>query len=349
MPSRREFLKSAALISLAPATLGAQTRKPNVVVLLASGLPDLSLDTLHAPDLTALAAESVQFERSYTACPETGPSQASLITGKFPFACGVTRDGMTLPGDQRTLLDEFKDAGYRTGLFGDWRAGGVQQAGEARGALQFLKQNGMNLFFVLVAWPRADATAIDGSASRILQHIDDLQLKNNTIVVFTSDHGYGSGPLESSVRIPLMIRYGRLMPGYRTGVLASNVDIAPTLLRLCGIESAHSMQGSDWMKDQPQSIYCVGHLGTSNEWRMVVRGLDKLVVDHDENVTHLYNLGADPGETEDHAGDPSYELKRDELKALLNNWMRRTGDGMDPSGLKRRARVDLRTSARFRG
>lgn len=338
MPNRRDFLKSAGLLTIAAGCVPAQTRKPNVVILLAGGLPDLSLDaTLHAPNLTALGAESVQFERSYTACPETGPSQASFITGKFPFACGVTRDSMTLPADQRTLIDEFNGAGYQTGLFGDWKAGAATTSAAPGMALAFLQQNRKRTFFLLIAWPRADGNTVDDHAGRVLQTIDDLQLKNDTIVVFTSDHGYGTGPLEPSVRIPLMIRYGPLKPGYRTGVLASNVDIAPTLLALCNIEPAHSMQGSNLISDQPQSIYCVGQLGTPSEWRMVVRGLDKLIVDLDENVVHLYNLGADPGETEDHAHDPSYELKRDELKALLNAWMRRTGDGMDPSGLKRRA------------
>ena len=70
---------------------------------------------------------------------------------------------------------------------------------------------------------------------------------------------------------------------------------------------------------------------------MVVRGLDKLVVDRELNVTHLYNLGQDPFEMENLARDVSQDLKRDELKALLKGWMRRSGDGMDPSGLKKRA------------
>jgi len=75
---------------------------------------------------------------------------------------------------------------------------------------------------------------------------------------------------------------------------------------------------------------------------MVVRGLDKILMDRARNVTGLYNLGIDPDEMDNRAQDPGLELKRNELKALLNNWMRRTGDGFDPSGLKRRARVDGR-------
>jgi arylsulfatase A-like enzyme len=189
-----------------------------------------------------------------------------------------------------------------------------------------------------VAWHRADPSVVDDNAGQMIEVIESLQLKNDTIAVFTSDHGYGSGPLEPAVRIPLMLRYPRLNPGPRSGVLASNVDLAPTLLALCGVSPGDSMQGRDLMREQPQSIYCVGQLGTPGEWRMVVRGLDKLVADRSQNVTHLYNLGEDPLEMDNRAQDPT----------LLNDWMRRTGDGMDPSGLKRRARAELQTFARSR-
>jgi hypothetical protein len=87
---------------------------------------------------------------------------------------------------------------------------------------------------------------------------------------------------------------------------------------------------------------------------MLVRRLDKLVEDHAEKVTHVYNLGVDPIELDNLAQDPALELKRNELKALLNDWMRRTGDRVDPSGLriraglKRRARAELQTFAQSR-
>ena len=126
--------------------------------------------------------------------------------------------------------------------------------------------------------------------------------------------------------------------------MVSNVDLMPTLLGFCGAELPDGVQGRDLSAlistgkgNRPESIYSVGHLGYGDEWRLVVRGLDKLVVDRKLEVTHLYNLGQDPYELDNRAVDPSQELKRDELKALLRDWMRRTGDGMDQSGLKKRA------------
>jgi arylsulfatase A-like enzyme len=344
MPSRRDFLGNAGILAatskLARAQPSAKTRPPNVVIMLASDLPDLSLDSAaRLPNLMRFGGESVQFERSYVSCPEAGPSQASLITGRFPFACGVPHDGVSLKPDQPTVAGRLKDAGYKTAIIGDWRLSGeVQKNGETGLAIDFIKQNQRDPLFLLLAWHRTDASTVDDNAGQILGIIESLHLKENTIAVLTSSRGYGSGPQEPAVRIPLMLRIPRLDPGFRTGVLASNVDVAPTLLGLCGVSAGESMQGRDLMHEQPQSIYCVGQIGTPGEWRMLVRGLDKLVVDGSKNVTRLYNLGEDPLEMDNRARDPGQELKRDELKPLLNDWMRRTGDGMDPSGLKLRGR-----------
>jgi len=69
---------------------------------------------------------------------------------------------------------------------------------------------------------------------------------------------------------------------------------------------------------------------------MVVRGLHKFVTGKKLEVTHLYNLGQDPYEMQNLAFEPDLRTRRDELKAILLDWMRRIGDGMDPSGLRLR-------------
>jgi hypothetical protein len=53
-------------------------------------------------------------------------------------------------------------------------------------------------------------------------------------------------------------------------------------------------------------------------------------------MTHLYNLGQDPYELDNLAADPAHATRRDELRAILIDWMQRVGDGMLPSGLKTR-------------
>ena len=197
-------------------------------------------------------------------------------------------------------------------------------------------------------------SALDDSLGRLVEALEVQHLADDTILVFTSDSGSMLGsqglqddnqPFEEAVRVPLIVRYpGAPANREKNDALLSNVDLMPTVLGLCGVDIPVIVQGQDlsaWLAGKEgshgESVYTSGKLGEPEEWRMVVRGLDKLVVDSGLNVTHLYNLGQDPFEMVNLAKDVSQDLKRDELKALLKDWMRRTGDGMDPSGLKKRA------------
>ena len=86
--------------------------------------------------------------------------------------------------------------------------------------------------------------AIDWSTGEIIRTINDLGLQQDTIVVFTSDHGNCLGihdhmtknvPEEESMRIPLLIRYpGKLLPRHED-LLISVPDLYPTLLDLMGL------------------------------------------------------------------------------------------------------------------
>jgi arylsulfatase A-like enzyme len=194
--------------------------------------------------------------------------------------------------------------------------------------------------------------AVDENVGRLLAELDRSGLAQDTIVVFTSDHGATLGshgldeidwPYEECSRIPLLMRYPRrLKRGGEVDALVSNVDYAPTLLSLCGVEPPSEMQGvnlAGWITEgegaRPESIYAEGELGTPAEWRMVVRGLDKLVVDANLKVTQLFNLGHDPYEMTNLVADAAEMRKRDELMALLRRWMLRTSDRV-PYPLRRR-------------
>jgi hypothetical protein len=83
--------------------------------------------------------------------------------------------------------------------------------------------------------------------------------------------------------------------------------------------------------EPPDSVFVEG-----NTWRVLIRGYHKLVTDLTGTPEHLYNLASDPDEQSDLLRDPSSRLTLDGLVALTQVWMRRLGDGLDPSGLKRR-------------
>jgi arylsulfatase A-like enzyme len=196
-------------------------------------------------------------------------------------------------------------------------------------------------------------SALDDNIGRLLSALDENGVADDTIVVFTADHGdmlgshgleYKGVAYEESARIPLLLRYPRaLKGGVNNGTLISNVDYVPTLLSMCGAAIPPGVQGQDLSQliltgsgKRPESIYCEGQLSSPGEWRMLVRGFDKLVVDAKLQPTHFFNLAEDPYEQENLLENRSQLRRVDELIAVLKNWMHRTGDRVPyPAARKR--------------
>jgi hypothetical protein len=186
-------------------------------------------------------------------------------------------------------------------------------------------------------------TSSSGEVERALHDLDLTAPFQDTAVIFLPKPS-GDCPQDRCTRVPLVIRYPRaIRGGGTTDFLASTVDVAPTLARLAGVALPYETHGRDLSNllrtgagERPESIYGEGQLRQPGEWRMLVRGLDKLVTTREGDVLHLYNLGEDPEEAYDLAREPGHQLKVDELQALIRVWMKRTADGMDPSGLRRR-------------
>ncbi len=96
---------------------------------------------------------------------------------------------------------------------------------------------------------------IDDAFGRFLSRLEGLGLNDDTIVIFTSDHGdymgdhrmIRKGPhvYEALAHVPLMIRWGDRLPARSVDGFAANVDIFPTLCALCGIEQPEDVQGID--------------------------------------------------------------------------------------------------------
>lgn len=196
-------------------------------------------------------------------------------------------------------------------------------------------------------------SALDRQMGRLLKALEEEGLARDTIVVFTADHGdmlgsqgleYKNEPYEESARIPLLMRYPRLQgTGGNNSMLISNVDYMPTFLGLCGAEIPDGVQGLDHSEllltgkgKRPESIFAEGKMAGEGEWRMVVRGDEKMVIDRQGEVTHLYNLSNDPFEMNNLKAAREQRLTRDSMMALLNDWRKRTGDGRSGSGLRSR-------------
>jgi len=158
---------------------------------------------------------------------------------------------------------------------------------------------------------------------------------SEAITVLTAESGSGEdSPSQGSVRVPLAIRWpGRLKPRVADELLISHADVLPTLLAFLGIAPPEGLHGRELSKlilsgagEVPDSVYAEGRIGLPGEWRMVVRGYDKLVIRPREEATRLYNLSDDPAEGNDLAHDREHELTRDSMLALARQWMRKLGD-----------------------
>ncbi len=145
----------------------------------------------------------------------------------------------------------------------------------------------------VIAGYYAHITALDDCMGRILEAIDRCSIRDNTIVIFTSDHGdmlfshnhgWKMKPWAESVNIPFIVRWPHRIPAGRfCGSPIGLVDIMPTLLGLSGLEIPDDVDGSDLSQlfmgeasngPKSQFIYnIIGYKGWSdgyNEWRGVV-------------------------------------------------------------------------------
>ncbi len=101
----------------------------------------------------------------------------------------------------------------------------------------------------------AQTTFLDDQFQRLLNVLDELAITNNTIVVFSSDHGdmHGSHglykkqwPWNEAIKIPFVIRYpGRVAGGQEIGAPINVIDIMPTLLGLAGLPVPDAVEGVD--------------------------------------------------------------------------------------------------------
>ncbi len=101
-------------------------------------------------------------------------------------------------------------------------------------------------------------TAMDYIVGDILRLLDERRLRDNTIVIFYSDHGAGlprakRWPYDSGLRVPLIVRWpGQITPGSVREDLVGLIDLAPTILSLAGAEVPQHMQGRIFLGPQQQ-------------------------------------------------------------------------------------------------
>lgn len=108
----------------------AKAERPNVIVVMTDdqGYGDLGVHGnahIRTPNIDRFAREGVQFTRFYVS-PVCAPTRASLLTGRYHYRTGVihtSRGGAKMDGEEVTVAEFLRAAGYRTGIFGKWHLG----------------------------------------------------------------------------------------------------------------------------------------------------------------------------------------------------------------------------------
>lgn len=180
-------------------------------------------------------------------------------------------------------------------------------------------------------------TMLDKYIGKILQELARLGLEEETIVVFTTDHGHflgqhglvTKGPFhyEDLIKVPLIVRYpGKVPAGQESQALQSLVDLAPTFLTLTGQEIPRHMTGLDqspvWLGQAGQlreHIICENHHEpTTVHLKTYVDANFKLTVYYQKKYGELFDLARDPQETNNLWHDPaSQDLKSELLLKFL--------------------------------
>jgi len=176
---------------------------------------------------------------------------------------------------------------------------------------------------------------VDAEIGRILKAIKDAGYANDTVIVFTSDHGEGLGHhqmvrksilYEQGVKVPLLISWPGHIPEDQADDihLVSGIDIMPTLCDYAGIEPPEHTIGTSLRplldgSIEPWRDYIVSEV-SSNTGRMVRTEQYKYIVYNKDPVEQLFDMQNDPGETENLAPDSQFASILTEHRNMLKEW-----------------------------
>jgi len=204
----------------------------------------------------------------------------------------------------------------------------------------------------------AAVTAMDLNVGRIIERLEELGLREKTLVVFMSDNGFscghhgfwgkgnGTNPrnmYENSIKVPAIFSHPGTIPAGRVeSTMVSAYDFMPTLLEYLDLPSPPErnlpgrsflplLRGRPMQRSEPVVVY-----DEYGPVRMIRTQRWKYVYRHSYGPDELFDLVEDPDERNNLAGDEQYAERMAELKARMDEWFARyvipSRDGLAQDG-----------------
>ena len=191
----------------------------------------------------------------------------------------------------------------------------------------------------------ANCEWFDETCGELLKYLDDQDLSENTIVIFISDNGWiqnpngknflprsKRSPFEGGVRTPVMIKWpNRIAPRIDDLNPVSSIDLATTILNICGLNQSKEMQGINLLDtaavNNREAIFGAAYSHdavdiddpTSNlQFIWTIQGRWKLIQQPDGKKPKLFNIYKNPQETNNYAQSRPKKLRQ--MKKLFANW-----------------------------
>lgn len=178
----------------------------------------------------------------------------------------------------------------------------------------------------------------------MISHMDEWigrvvdEVPENTVVVYTADHGLAVGQhglfgkqnaYDHSLRVPLIVRGPGLPVGLRVDALTHTPDLYPTLCDLAGIAVPESVEAQSLFGPH-RSVVCsaykdVMRAASDGRWKLIRYYRNDAGTAGAERV-QLFEVGRDPYEMEDRVDHPAARPELERLAAALAGWQRQVGD-----------------------